>query len=120
MQMTGRHQVSVPKAASVTIAVGTANNSLAIFATGDAVLAGDIAANSSTSDISLGANIDERAGFANTNVVIVGYGTENEEQLTVSAAGSPSRRSVPTPWFSRTARRRPRPASRTASTGSFC
>ncbi len=84
MQMTGRHQVSVPKAASVTISVGTANNSLAIFATGDAVLAGDIAANASTSDIALGANIDQRAGFANTQVVIIGYGTDNEEQLTVS------------------------------------
>lgn len=84
MQMTGRHQVSVPKAASVTITVGTADNSVTMFATGDAVLAGDIAANSSTSDIGLGANVSEAAGFSNTDVVIVGYGTDNEEQLTVS------------------------------------
>lgn len=84
MQMTGRHQVSVPKAASVTITVGTANNSLTIFATGDGVLAGDITANTSTSDINLGANVSELAGFANGQTVIVGYGTDNEEQLTVS------------------------------------
>lgn len=84
MQMTGRHQVSVPKAASVTITVGTANNALTIFATGDGVLAGDITANTSTADISLGANVSELAGFANGQTVIVGYGTDNEEQLTVS------------------------------------
>lgn len=83
MQSLGRRQISAPKASTVTaIPVCPASTSVASYTNGNTTITAAIAVAATAMVVA------ERKGFAASQVVLLGYGTDNEEEVTIDSGYS--------------------------------
>ncbi len=85
MQSAGRRQISAPKAGTtIGVALLPASTSTQIYANGDSIITTAVAVAATEVEVL------EQRGFIVGDVVRLGYGTGNEEEVTVSAVDAAS------------------------------
>lgn len=85
MQSLGRRQISAPKASTVTaVAVMPASTTTQVFKNANTTITAAYAAGVTSIAVA------ERKGFYASQVVLLGYGADSEEQVTVDSGYSPA------------------------------
>jgi len=81
---TGRKQLAAPQTTAFTgQAMGSQNSTLTHFSVGDTTLANNYDPGAATFDVATAGAI----GFVNGDVLIVGYGSDNSEEVTATVSG---------------------------------